>query len=267
VRLGSLDVTPLSDGFFTATPHYFGPEASFEGHDLPLEEDGSLRLPIGTFVVRGLPGDRSVLIDAGLGAGIKNAMFEGGRLLDGMTGAGISPDSIDAVVCSHLHIDHCGWIVNEADRAPVFPNATVWAGAADWRSFVDEGQGVMLDHVREGLRLLADAGRVELVDGDHSIAPGISTMAAPGHTPGHVAIVLSSGDERALLLGDAISCPIQLEETDWSAMSDVDPDLARRTRERLWQELEGEDIRGAGAHFPGLEFGRVLRGQGRRYWA
>ena len=78
--------------------------------------------------------------------------------------------------------------------------------------------------------------------------------------------MLSSGTERLLLLGDAIHCPVQLEETDWHVLADVDSDLAARTRERLWQELEGEGVHGTGAHFPELRFGRVLAGNGRRWW-
>jgi hypothetical protein len=78
---------------------------------------------------------------------------------------------------------------------------------------------------------------------------------------------LSSGQQRALLLGDAVTCPVQLEEPDWSAMSDVDPALAARTREALWQELEGSADLAVAAHFPGLEFGRVLKGQGRFYFS
>ena len=99
------------------------------------------------------------------------------------------------------------------------------------------------------------------------MAPGITTLAAPGHTPGHMAIVLSSGDERALLLGDAVTCPIQLEEPDWQAISDMDRDLAARTRQRFYDELEGTGVRMVGAHFPDLRMGRVLTGRGKRYFA
>lgn len=68
----------------------------------------------------------------------------------------------------------------------------------------------------------------------------------------------------ALLLGDAVTCPVQLEEPDWQAMSDIDRDLASRTRAALFCELEGTTDVAAAAHFPGLEFGRVLAGQGKR---
>lgn len=69
------------------------------------------------------------------------------------------------------------------------------------------------------------------------------------------------------LLGDAVTCPVQLEETEWEAMSDVDKGLAKRTREALWRELEGTETIAVAAHFPGLQFGRVLKGEGKRYWS
>lgn len=92
-------------------------------------------------------------------------------------------------------------------------------------------------------------------------------MLAPGHTPGHLCVVLSSGAQGALLLGDAITCPVQLDEPAWHSLGDVDPALAGRTRERLWRELEDDRTAGAGAHFPGLQFGRVLRGVARRWYS
>jgi hypothetical protein len=78
--------------------------------------------------------------------------------------------------------------------------------------------------------------------------------------------VVASGGYRAILLGDAVTCPVQLDEPTWHSIGDVDPDLANRTREHLWRELEGENTSGAGAHFPELKFGRVLEGKGRRWW-
>jgi len=78
--------------------------------------------------------------------------------------------------------------------------------------------------------------------------------------------VVASGGPRAILLGDAVTCPVQLDEPTWHSIGDVDPDLANRTREHLWRELDGENITGAGANFPELKFGRVLDGKGRRWW-
>ena len=117
------------------------------------------------------------------------------------------------------------------------------------------------------MEALATTDRLEPMEGDLvAIAPGITARHTPGHTMGHYGLVLSSGDERAVLLGDAVECPLQLEEPDFSVISDVDPALAARTREALWAELEGTPALVTAAHFPGLEFGRVMRGEGKRYF-
>jgi glyoxylase-like metal-dependent hydrolase (beta-lactamase superfamily II) len=138
-------------------------------------------------------------------------------------------------------------------------------GAGDWDQFVVDGADDPGTKAR--VQLLADLGRVEIIDGDDVLlAPGLTSRHAPGHTHGHNVLVLSSGDERAVLLGDAVTCPVQLEEPDWMAMSDVDQKMAARTREALYAELEGTDTLMVGAHFPGLEFGRVLPGEGKRYF-
>ncbi|MBV9254592.1 MAG: MBL fold metallo-hydrolase, partial [Actinobacteria bacterium] len=79
-------------------------------------------------------------------------------------------------------------------------------------------------------------------------------------------VVLSSGDQRAMLLGDVVHCPIELLEDEWAGLGDVDPALAKRTRNALARELEGTDVPAAAAHFPGLQFGRLLAGEGRRRW-
>ena len=70
----------------------------------------------------------------------------------------------------------------------------------------------MLTHIREGFRSPALTGRLRPIDQDTAIAPGITALLAPGHTPGHLCLVISSGQQRALLLGDAITCPLQLDE-------------------------------------------------------
>jgi glyoxylase-like metal-dependent hydrolase (beta-lactamase superfamily II) len=91
-------------------------------------------------------------------------------------------------------------------------------------------------------------------------------VAAPGHTPGNAYVVLSSGSERGFLLGDIVHCPVELIDDDWAGLGDVDPVLARTVRVKLARELEGTDAQVAGAHFPGMHFGRLLTGEGSRSW-
>jgi glyoxylase-like metal-dependent hydrolase (beta-lactamase superfamily II) len=279
MRVGDIAITAISDGTFVARPGYFGEHAVADGHADLFDRHGQAWLPIGCFLVR--TRERCVLVDAGMGpARTPDASADhfliGGQLPVGLRAAGVEPADITDVVCTHLHMDHVGWLFDPEAR-PTFPRATIWLGAGDWRHFVERRDGDIEDHIRHGLldgaaaggsRAGPDAGaaRVQLVDRDTSVAPGITALQTPGHTPGHLCVVVSSEGQRALLLGDAITCPVQLDEPAWHSIGDVDPDLADRTRERLWRELEGDDVTGTGAHFPELEFGRLLNGSGRRWW-
>ena len=130
-------------------------------------------------------------------------------------------------------------------------------------------EGALLDYLEMfyNLRRTGKAlTRLGVDDFDTTIAPGVTLTMTPGHTPGHLSVVVSSGGRRALLLGDAIVCPVQLDEPTWRSIGDVDPELAQQVRERLFRELEDGTTLGAGAHFPELQFGRVLVGQGRRWF-
>ena len=187
----------------------------------------------------------------------------GGQLPAGLRALDVSAADITDVICSHFHADHVGWLFDTSAR-PTFPRATIWFGSADWRHFV-AGTGDMLTHIREGFRSPALTSRLRPIDQDTAVAPGITALLAPGHTPGHLCLVISSGQQRALLLGDAITCPLQLDEPAWHSIGDVDPAMADRTRRRMWRELEGEHTIGTGAHFPELQFGRILTGTARRW--
>jgi glyoxylase-like metal-dependent hydrolase (beta-lactamase superfamily II) len=259
MRIGDIEVVALSDGSAKMPPGYF-PNADWGPHQDLLGDDGMLEIPFGCFLVR--TSGPTVLVDCGIGPGDSPA-FHGGDLPDELARAGVSPDQIDIVVTTHLHVDHTGWLARNG--SPYFTNATVRFGHGDWDQFVTNGHPS--DPTRQAMEVLDAAGRLEPITADGEIAPGISAIHTPGHTWGHTALVVSSQGQRALLLGDAVTCPVQLEEPEWQAMSDVDPALAARTREALWKELEGSDDVSVASHFPGLEFGRVLTGEGRRWFA
>ena len=259
MRIGDLELLAVNDGL-CKLPQQFYVGLDFAAHAELLADDGRVHIPIGCFVVR--TGDTTVLVDAGLGD-LDVGWARGGELPDALRAVGVDPADIDVVVCSHLHVDHIGWLA--VDGQPFFPNATIRFGGADWPRFVVEAD--VADRGRQIMEALATTDRLEPMEGDLvAIAPGITARHTPGHTMGHYGLVLSSGDERAVLLGDAVECPLQLEEPDFSVISDVDPALAARTREALWAELEGTPALVTAAHFPGLEFGRVMRGEGKRYF-
>jgi glyoxylase-like metal-dependent hydrolase (beta-lactamase superfamily II) len=108
--------------------------------------------------------------------------------------------------------------------------------------------------------------RLELWDADTTVAPGIDCRFAPGHTPGSCLVVLSSGPERALVLGDTVHCPLELTLPEFALMSDMDQALADRTRDMIRRELDDGATVASAPHFSGLRFGRLLPGGGQRGW-
>lgn len=267
MRIGDLHLHPIADGTFVARPRYFGEHVPPGAHPEFFGRHQTAWLPIGCFLVR--TGNRVVLVDAGLGPELREVPhgmnLAGGQLPTGLRALGVTPASVTDVICTHFHSDHVGWLFG-LDARPVFSQATIWFGTGDWGHFVT-GTGAMPAHIREGFCAPGHSPRMRPIDMDTTVAPGITALPAPGHTPGHLCVVISSGSERALLLGDAITCPIQLDEPSWHSMGDVDPALAGRTRERLWRELEDGRTTGTGAHFPELQFGRVLPGTARRWFS
>jgi glyoxylase-like metal-dependent hydrolase (beta-lactamase superfamily II) len=260
MRIGDIELTAVNDGECRMPPPFYV-GLDFSVHEELVAGDGLVHIPIGCFVVH--TGDTTVLVDAGLGD-VAVEWGRGGELPAALRAAGVAPEEIDIVICSHLHIDHIGWLV--VNDAPFFPNATVRYGAGDWSQFVESEDAE--PRSRNIMEVLDTAGRLDLLDGDVvPVAPGITARHTPGHTPGHYGLVVSSGEARAVVLGDAVECPLQFEEPDLYVLSDVDPALAARTREALWRELEGTPALVTGAHFPGLEFGRVLAGNGKRFFA
>jgi glyoxylase-like metal-dependent hydrolase (beta-lactamase superfamily II) len=265
MRVGAIDLVPLSDGTFVARPEYFGAHAVPDSPSHPFDPEGFAWLPIGCFLLR--THDRVILVDAGMGPAREDLphgmALVGGQLPAGLRAAGVEPGEITDVVLTHLHADHVGWLYDR-NGSPGFRHAKLWFGAGDWDHFVS-GPGQIAEHIQHGL--VSGLTDVHALGGDFALAPGVDLIATPGHTPGHVSVILSSGSQRAILLGDAITCPVQLDEPTWHSFADVDPALAARTRERLWRELEGEDVVGAGAHFPELRFGRVIVAEGRSIWS
>lgn len=265
MKLGDIVIEGVRDGTSYLPSDHFG-KADGEAHAAMLGKDGRLHLPIAGFVV--FAGDKRILMDAGLGPRTVEwqpengppVKLEGGGLPAALAGIGITPEDIDIVLLSHLHADHSGWVWQ--DDRPFFPNATVRFGRGDWTTFVEDGtRGAN----GEAFRLLADAGRVDLIESDGPVAPNITSLHTPGHTPGHQTYVVSTGSERALFLGDAVACPLQMEAPEVEALADLDKELGVRMRLRILQELEDGDFV-SGPHFPDVRFGRFVRGVGSTYW-
>jgi glyoxylase-like metal-dependent hydrolase (beta-lactamase superfamily II) len=263
MKIGELVAEPIYDGVMRApaTVFYAGtPGEAWAPHQRFLEPDGIIRFDLGGFLVRGR-NDRIVLVDAGIGprSGLIRdgaGSYQGGELIKNLATHGVRPEDVTDVVFTHLHFDHVGWSTQEG--AIVFPNATFRCDARDWDFFRGN------ERVWPTVSPVED--RLETWSGSGPLCPGVDLMSAPGHTPGSTMVVLSSGTSRGMLLGDVVHCPVELLDDEWAGVGDVDPELAKRTRQALARELEGTDTPVAAAHFPGLVFGRLLSGEGKRQW-
>src|SRR3954452_2834139 len=233
MRLHAMEIVPLIDGEIRVSVDDVVGKGSDRadwdeaapGH---VGDDGMMTVPMGGFLVRGL-GDRVVLIDAGVGPVTRERYF-GGRLIEQLTAAGVQPGDVTDVIFTHLHFDHVGWATQQGNI--VFDHAAYRCDERDWHHFVDHDDGA-------ARKLLPLTDRLETYAGSGTVLPGIDLQAAPGHTPGSTVVVLSSGTERAVLLGDAAHCPVELVDDEWGTIGDVDPELAKRTKETLAKELEG----------------------------
>ena len=173
------------------------------------------------------------------------------------------------VVMTHLHRDHVGWnVLREGQRyVPTFPNARYWMSRKDWEtSHQPDVQPQRYPNAPTCVWPLEELGLIEFMQGEHSITRELTAVPTPGHTPGHVSILITSQGQRALVLGDAAHSPAQVEEPDWVSRADMDPELTRQTRRALLDRLEREEILVMAGHFEAPGFGRVVRLNGRRYW-
>ena len=269
VQVGHITIEGVSDGRILAPPTLMfnrPNEEDWEPHRRFLNADGMLTFEMGGFLIR--DGTRTVLVDVGIGPHADPAQT--GSFMRSLDALGVRPEDVTDVALTHLHFDHVGW-ASDGER-PLFPNATYRCHHADWDFFMgddpyDDSLAVQLMGGRPSRDLMpAVREQVETWDGSGTILPGVNVQSAPGHTPGSTIIIVSSGSDRAILLGDVVHCPAELLEDDWEMIGDVDRSLAQATRVALACELEGTDVPMAATHFPGLQFGRLLPGTGMRGW-
>src|SRR5581483_6627745 len=113
---------------------------------------------------------------------------------------------------------------------------------------------------------LAAAGLLDLIDGDQTLSPGIATLFTPGHTPGHQSVLVSSGNERAVILGDVSHTPAQVTHPEWSPVFDDDAAQSARTRAALWERIEQQGLTVCAGHYAYPGFGGIVRVEGKRVW-
>lgn len=267
LTVGDIRIHYLPDGHGRFVPNAMFAAATPEAlqqHPQYLDEAGRFPVSIGAFLIQ--RGDQNVLVDTGNGVAEMDvegfASMKSGDLLKSLAASGLKPEDVQRVVFTHLHGDHVGWAANPDTGGPVFARATHYVGKGEREHWVGKSEDFAPSQAVQDL--LGRTGTA-VSDGDE-IIPGVTVVATPGHTPGHISLVVSSGIGRAMILGDVVHCPVQLERAEWEMFADVDPKAAKATRDRLWAELEGSSTVAAGGHMSDYVFGRVAPAQGKRQW-
>jgi glyoxylase-like metal-dependent hydrolase (beta-lactamase superfamily II) len=271
VRIGDVEILQLSDGMLEFDLCNFFPtipDAQWAPYESHLTTEHKVRFNLGSYLIRS--SGRTVLVDTGLGPRPADTPdVPWGELLRSFADNGVRPDEVDMVVMTHLHRDHIGWnVLREGGRyVPTFPNARYWMSRKDWdTSHQPDVQPQRYPNAPTCAWPLEELGLIEFMHGEHGLTRELTAVPTPGHTPGHMSILITSQGQRALVLGDAAHSPAQVEEPDWVSRADMDPELTRQTRKALLDRLEREQILVAAGHFEAPGFGRIVRLDGRRYW-
>jgi glyoxylase-like metal-dependent hydrolase (beta-lactamase superfamily II) len=218
-------------------------------------EEGRLKMSIHSLVVE--TPTRRIVVDTGLGndkQGRKVPTWNNRQdpFLETLTRAGFAPDSIDTVLCTHLHVDHVGWNTTlvGGNWVPTFAKARYVFGQTEyeyWRNYTDEADKVAV--FADSVKPIADAGKADLVPSDHKLTDEITLIPTPGHSPGHMSIHIQSDGEQGLLTGDVAHHPCQMAHLDWSSTADSDPKQSAVTRRELFSRFADTPTLVIGGHF------------------
>jgi glyoxylase-like metal-dependent hydrolase (beta-lactamase superfamily II) len=186
---------------------------------------------------------------------------QGGSFLADLARAGFAPDSVDTVLCTHLHMDHVGWNTRlENGRwVPTFAKARYLWNSEEyehWWSVDQEKSGPVFG---ESVAPIFDAGLVDLVEADTAVTEEIRLEPTPGHTPGHVAVHIESRGEEAVITGDLVHHPCQLAHPEWGSSADWRPERAEATRRAFFARYSDRPVLVIGTHFAGPTAGHIVR--------
>ncbi|MCJ2023898.1 MBL fold metallo-hydrolase [Methylobacterium sp. J-067] len=261
-RVGAFTVTPLRDGLFPLEPSMIpaaesqAGQALLKGAGLPAK--GPSPEPVNAFLIR--RGDRQWLLDAGCGT-VLGPGFD--RVTAALASEGVRPDQIETIWLTHLHADHAGGLLTPG-RLARFANAELvlqerevayWSDAGA-RASAPAALSPMFETVQAVMA--AYPGRLRRVSGEAELAPGIHALPLPGHTPGHMGVLIADGPDRLLIWGDIVHSRIlQMPHPDWTVIWDTDPTEAIATRRGILDRAAVEGLSVTGMHLATM--GRVER--------
>ena len=279
-KVGTFECMAVSDGTHSYAPPTFPPPTTLlfanapkeqlgqalRGHNLQPAQWAEWISPYICLVVNA--GEHRVLVDTGAGGLAPST----GRLLQNLGAAGLASEDIDTVILTHGHPDHIGGNTDAKGKL-AFRNARYVMSKDEWDFWTSgEAEARLDEHVKQVLLGFAQKNlppirdHLDLVDQEREIVPGIRAVGAPGHTPGHMALAISSGGEQLLCISDVVLHPVHLEQPEWYAAVDFTPEQVTSTRRRLLNQAAAEKALVLAFHFPFPGLGHVVQKRGGWQW-
>lgn len=276
-QIGDIKITRIVEMQVTGGSRFILPEATREAV-LPIkwlaphfmDDEGRLIMSIHALILE--TPDVTIIVDTCLGndkpRDIPNWNMLQGPFLEDLIEAGYPRETIDTVLCTHLHVDHVGWNTMLVDDkwVPTFPNARYLMAEKEYQYWTEEAdQGEYGDVIADSVLPVFDAGLVDLVPMDYQITDEICLEPTPGHTPGHVSVHIKSQGEEALITGDCFHHPCQIARPEWSSSADYNAEDGIVTRNSLLRKYSDEPILIIGTHFATPTAGYLKR-DGDQFW-
>ena len=277
-QIGEVLVTRIVEMEVAGGTKFILPDATREAC-LPIEWmqpnfmdlEGNLIMSIHALIID--TGNKKIIVDTCIGNDKQRNIPSWNKLqtnfLNDLEEAGYLKESIDLVMCTHLHVDHVGWntmLVN-GEWIPTFPNARYLIAEKEWTYWdSNENEDLYGPVISDSVRPVVDAGMVDFVDDHFRLCNEVSLSPTPGHTPGHVSVLINSKKKRALITGDFIHHPVQMTKTDWCSPADFDQKLALLTRETLLEKYVNQDVLIIGTHFATPTAGHIKYHEEGGYW-
>jgi glyoxylase-like metal-dependent hydrolase (beta-lactamase superfamily II) len=274
-RLGNLELAILSDGtYYQDAGAVFGivPRVLWERLGIELNDRYQMPLGLNSLLLRSK--GKTVLIETGVGEKdrplAQTQRGDEGSLLDELRSLGIAPEDVDVVINTHLHADHCGWNTrrsDDGDFVPTFPRATYLIQRAEWEAAIAPNERTRATYLAENILPLEAANQLDLVDGEHHVTDEITIVPTLGHSHGHASVMLASGGESAVYIGDMIQHSVQLERAAWVSSFDIHPLEAMETKKAVVARAIAERQLVVAVHcpFPGLGYMSETP-DGKRKW-
>lgn len=260
--VGRVKITNVVEIGATGGTRFILPQATpEEAQKLPwlvphyANAEGRLRLNVQSWIVE-TPTNR-IIVDTCIGNGKSNRSVPVWNGLDkpflsDLAAAGYPADTMDTVLCTHLHVDHVGWNTKLVDGkwVPTFANARYLFGKTEydyWAAHSPDGEHKAV--FEDSVQPIVEAGRAELIGSDHRIGGEVSLIATPGHSPGHMSVLIQSDGQQALLTGDVAHHPCQMAHLDWSSTADSDPVRSIEARKMLFSRFADTPTLVFGGHY------------------